>query len=586
MELSEELTNEIWRQATLGVTGESKSEESGQQIRNPVKEVVIANPVKEIDNTLIIENVNQYPWGILHNDAISYIKDDGIMWPSVSHAIYASIVCHGVYKSHIAILVNAQEMKSFALKCYNDCLFELQHNAVSIAYQQIFNQNDQFRRILSVIGTIQYDGDSGAIQIASEVLTDMKHQLFPGNINTEKEIITDFDLLGLRYPYNVNINGYIFKHIIQYIYFLYFQYFTKDPTKSYRMATTSENLEQDFMNVQNVFLTRNIEKSCKTALFYKFTNNVQAAKVLRAIPNFQLIDTFEFLKEYVNPVTMRYITFIKNNKLSSIPPFIQSINMNVLIQDMFFKKWVYMNRLPDVLNTINLVFKYLQRPITPDVLELFFELFYSQCNVISDTVLIYNHPIIFFEWVRTLSSKISPKLWQQLASVTNDGYRNIYLIWIYISMLLYRVTQIQRSRSYSRTIQDFQNNTPKQFTKLELYYSIRKLLYFLRRISLQTLVRFTIGENELNVVQQLFRIKPLIKIDTNYSNILLKIGNKEIVPDNSFLTQIENDLHLTFELNKTTSEIAAKQIYYLIEYLSLHMSKYPLTVRSRINFYS
>jgi len=566
---------------------EKREREASREIQFEKKEqnLIDRSDVVGESDVLVITSARQYPWGMLHNDYAIYIRDESntnYIWPSVSHAVYASILSSGIQKTQIMNTLDTEYMKQFAAKCYTDYLLELQGSAIHTAYRYIFDTNEKFRQELAAAGIIKYEGDTMAKSLVANMLMSIKNYYYPDNKNTNIQVIDDNSIFGMHYEHNITMEGYRFRDVIQYVYYVYYLYFTKDISASHNYLSTVKDIndfELIYTDLQNKFLNTNIRRAFSSAIKSKLMDQ-NISMLLKDIPPFRIEDTFPFVNMYITPISTEIIMNIKGN-MREVPSFGLIIDMR---QEMMkFKDWIFKTRLPNILYTIRIVFNYLHAAITPDLLKLMLELFHSPCGVYTPNTLVYHYPLVFFDKIQNLAENMKSNMWERIASISNGGDQNIYLIWIYISMLSYRLAQVKSDRTYNATIKDFQDQTPSTLKNIEVYKAIRNILYFLKQMSIRVLARFDIGDNELKVVQKLFRIHPYIQIDTDWDD-KIKIRYHTLEVNDDLLMMIGNDIKNIFMLKN--GELVSRQIYYLVEHISHSSYKYTQSVRSHIHFYS
>lgn len=505
-------------------------------------QLITLNPIKTVNDILIIENKDQFPWGLLHND---YLYENST---SITNLIYESIL-----EEEIKSTENVSQL-------YSKKLEKIQYNAIIKFYETLL-LNPDFKNYFQTLGILKAEDNSILAQMNIQVLSLLQQHYFPNPVNTEVELIEPTDQVGYLFKHNIIIDNQMFEDLVQYIYFSYFLYFLKDQSWAYsEIIKNKTSLEYAFAGIQKYFFEQIIRKECVKYMNIKFSNqNLQ--NILFYSPNIY-IQMRGFLEEYINPISNDVLLEIKKSIIPS--ESIEIVNVREMLGDSTIKDWVINTRLQDLLYNLHLIFTYLNKPIDTDNLTNFINIFYASCACLLNKNIVYHPPDFFQEWVRKVCSEIHPLLWSKIASVENGGYQNMYIIWIYISSLLKYIQE--QKESYKQTIVDCIEKVPSKFSKNRIYNSIYNILLNVQKISLLNLSRFTVGKTEIDLILKLLRLT-----DCTQSQIL------EI----ELFRTIQKDM---YEFSKSIPTEFSERIYDIVEFI--YKNPISLETKSRVYFYN
>jgi hypothetical protein len=541
-----------------------------------------------------IQTFQETPWGVLHNDYPVEVVVEGITYPTITHSLYASILCNNNYKIQLSQIENVESMKKYAHESFSKCKNDIIRDALVLAYNQYAIQNSKFKDLLAVLGDVEFYGENkykGNFNyigmLAQNTIKDLKTRFAPANTNKEVELFSEVDVIGPLYITSIVIDGKNFNSVVSFIYYKLFEYFSDadfaytklkrgvfkrdirvpllfEDEKEIPRDTNPYYLLQINSELQGQFLTRSIENAFKNAFAYKLQTYPNIAKLFVSMPkNFEIVEQEGFLMDFINPITKSVLAEYGN--INSTP--YEIIDVSVLLQNANVKNWLLEVRVPDILYNINLFYTYFQRPIHPNNLGVFIKTMYSQCFFESENILVYNYPIEFIDIIYVYSNKLNPNLWNMISSHNE----NLYLLWVHLSMIVDFVYKqsVKRNNSFYNIIQGYVRETPRSFEMTDIYMAIRTILLSLKQMSMNFFSRFVIGNTELTLVQNVLRVNPMLSYVPR--NI-----------DRNLARQISYDVINTF--GSSDSEKVATKIYSIVNYI--HNSEKSIYTQTRINMYS
>jgi hypothetical protein len=542
-------------------------------------------PIKfNANRAVMLTSSNQFPWGILHNDTLfssqTYIFKEKSA--SVSSYIYSNILKDGIHKVFVQNNAAAgANYKQQTLDLYNSELQKVQTDYLLHAYERVLETYPYLQAALNQMGpAIQFEFSEplgGRINVVGRILTQL--QTTEGAENEEGSFIDVGHVLSPFTSNSFRVGTYLFTNIIQYVYYGYFFFLLDGDTHQAYQASKDPNLEETFRTLQHQYLQFNTESACINAMKYKFENDVYALQVLKTAPfQFELIDD-GFLAQYLNPIATKLLGAISTVHNPNLPS-LEYIKMNKLLADPFIANWIQTNRLPDLFRSAGIVYAYLNVPITAASFRNFLFNFYGRCNVCAiarsdDSFLVSDYPAPFYKWMIATSgtesvsrkSKSSKKVSKKGVKLT---YEVMYLVWVYISMLLFRMMRerVNGLTSPKEKITSWMKQTPQLISRDDLYLAVFNILYQLRALCMQLFARFTVGEDELQVVSDLLGVK------------LTRTSKRE--PDPEWIRRIGNVLRRKFDGMEHRTVMVYEYVETLFEYVQ---EKASSAVRSKINFY-
>lgn len=555
--------------------------EEYEDISEEVKDEYVERPSF---STTSITNQHKLPFGLLHNDANVFIRlrNDPYTYPSVSHAVYASICSSGIERNIITNTFNVVKAKTFASSSYLKQLQDIQSSAVLVAYRKISEQTNMFRLYPSRLYT--YNDTN---PILSDVVTRVLN-LFASKDASNMITIQRNDPLSPYYEIPFEVEGIQFNNVIQYIYFKYYEYFLDDTQQAYNSITQSNDYETTFGELQQMYLENQIQPTLRDALTYKVEQHPNVAKLLvtmfqyePGVPQPIFEDTYPFLKDIINPFTNTYLPELLPLVSNRIDPYTSITNINVYMQDPSLKKWLMDTRLTHLLQTIEHVFRYLNKPIITRWLNLFMELFLSQCDILNKDTLVTSYPPQFYDGVR---DKCSEEIWDSMTSIQHGGSENIYLLWMYISICCDMLVQkqIRLGTSFKTTIQRAREAVPTILSQYQVYTAIYKLLVYIKTMCDSTMTQFVLDDGTFTLIQNLFGIPPK-PISTIQSDVAELGGINDVL-----LTRVERDLRMGLNISKRQIQVEkAQQVLDFMRYVHRYVNEpRKQSERSKVFFYS
>lgn len=510
-----------------------------------------------------------YPWYPLHNDAPALVRIAGIDWPTASHFIYASILGTGLDRVALRNISNVHKMKDNARKFYDTHLNDIQRNALEKAYIVAF-RNPVF---LKQVSALRWK--------AKELVYDSPNTLMGrrGNIgeNLVGKLLSRVQVTGVRalqrkvvvieedsavgpyaiHPDGLNIDGFIFETIAQYIYFCYYLFFVRNDSVAYMYTTSSHNLEETFLTLQSSYFETKIWNATREALTSKFLN-MSRVLLSAAPPNVEMVDTHPFLGPYIS-----FASTIKlqNLKSSQSFPFAVTVRRTACTrfeEDAWTQSWVVQRRLPLMLETIELFANYLKVPMLghdADSLVWILDLAFPAC-VTDDTGSITCQPPLAFQ------KAIPQKRYEP---------RSVYVMWERLSRLFMHIppsTNIPGPDEFMS--REIYANIPNQFPVITIVDAFMHLLYIIRSVKIKFAPsKISLpSKREFILAQHLLHVSPVIAVPR--------------LSKNALRNQVSNTIASIYG-TKSAKE-SASEILSIAE--TLHDRDLPLTTRAAIHFYS
>jgi hypothetical protein len=537
--------------------------------------------------TTLINSVDQYPWGSLHNDAPVPGQ------PTVSLEVYKSVIPRKYHKE-IQLLSDQTAMKKQVIQRYNQTINEIKDTAIEQAYTAIYNQVSAFRTRLDNSPKIHYYGAEGVRVTA--ILRSLADSEANGKDNSKSSEVT-LDVTSWVSPYqtyNYQVDGMVFTNAIQYMYYQLLLVFS--PNNAYSIATTSIDLATSFTEAQTNFIAVTVYASLKASIKQKLIPRY-LGQLLHALPvPFVIEDTFSSLLQA--PINKYTNHVYKAWKQQETRQFKRIMNYASRMSNDMIRKWVLRNRVYNLLVVSISIADYLRRPMDTTLLMNVLHLVYNTCPVFrrKDTiVLVREPPVEWIQWLRPILKK---------AKVTTGlSNRFAYFLWMYASVLL---SHVRTPEQIDRYIQ----GVPVSFTKRQVYQAVRNIVGKLYQLRQTQLAPFTIGPAEYAVIQQILRVKkpidPVDVINDEYIEVaqakplptLRSIGDTpfplntragivKIKVDRVLLDLIEAELIMDIPGTKASSlSRICNSLYSLVEHFYLNQYALTPTCRSMIYYHS
>ena len=627
------------------------------QVHKPV--ALFEGYLKE-NGIVTIRSANEYPWGIIHDDYRITIRDNkGNSWPSASHYIYASVMCYPLYAIQVRTTTEIEAMKYTASILYTNCLEKIQYDGFVLGYKKAIEANigmqdaiinnmrgEYVWAYLNNHAILGIGVDGAGSNLLGRIITAVSMKYTP--ISTKPTMVMEFDDYHPWSPYtelqtSFQVDGNYFKRVIEYVYYSYFKLFLLgDIYKAYTLIQENpvDQLELIFMDLQSNYLEKKIIKATVKVLQWKFQQHVHAIRVLKTAPNVNTVSAVGFISNYVNPITNKFLRLIQSKLRndSLIPPY-KLVNINQYFFSPFIQKWVFENRLPDAIRTIDLLMKYLRiarkrRPNRGNITEVVekpveFELPDVDWNDLLDDGPRDDEPIaedeveifggdddddgegddvdMFDDRDEGPSAQVDGSVDWIIASIMEnlyyrcgifipnimfDGYpeiffdqltlltteldnHSIYYLWSYISTLIYHTNNIKGEFTVEEVLSSAMDKTPRSFDLEKMVIVIVNLLYHVESCVNTTLGTFSIGEKEYKLIQSLLGIPKPLKV---------KMIKESEIDEN--VVGLRLRLNDVFGLqNEETLNKISLEIYFLAKYMFKNQNKFERSVMSKINFY-
>lgn len=561
-------------------------------------------------------NSTRYPWAFLHNDSQCAVTYAGRSWPTVTHAVYASILPIPFF-NEVSKLSDPAIAKKAVQRLYQTHLNNIRKHALELGYQAVFEQHLEFRNALKqyqyqieyentdvdpIIQTVSPDGvvdDTEGNSAITYILRSLHRKVATTRIHRVKVARVNRDSPISPYQsYSFVINELRFSTIMEYVYYTYLMYFV--PTYAYdivsQYSADIKQLEKEAYNAIQTFCTVKVTHCLNKVLAQKF-GNVHFAKLLNALPvPFMMSDAtghYFFLTRHVYIQTENAMLRAKRQGIGL--RYLQVLDYTYWskYEARQMHEWIT-GRLFNLFTLTKTVLIYSRKesePITNDMMKATLTQLFI-CDLNHKNVLVYHYPLSW-ESDMVKAAKHAKLDISQLDSFTK------YLLWRYSCVLMYRAREPKNIPYYIQSV-------PVTFTKQQIYEAIRTILRKLYLLQLHQLRDFVINARTIDTIQSMVRIAQRMKLDSPTSSfntemvlyqyppkrnlalagkpIQVKVGKTQVHVDSSFLKYIAGNLleYVPIEVGQTE----AKLVYQLVEFIYLNQYAYSSTVRSMLFYFS
>jgi len=291
---------------------------------------------------IIISNVNQLPWGVLHPDA----PVQGSSYPTISHYMYASLI---KFTPIIYQMKDVLQAKMQCISMYDALLLTIQREALEYAYSIRIDKN--LAADLKNTGRVTYNPNQPLPMNA--VFLDILQTYVNPVLPVTKEIDNNhplsplyakpFEVSRFKVPATVQKmrftqNLFIFDTLIQYVYFCYFLYFIGDSNMAYQLCKHN-NLEEVFANEQKQYMERQVIGAMQRGCEARFENNPELKKLLNTIPEFQVVDPFNTHHLITGIINYHYSLFLTGYKDPLAGAYVLKDYTSLILDSFFYRDW-------------------------------------------------------------------------------------------------------------------------------------------------------------------------------------------------------------------------------------------------------
>jgi len=352
---------------------------------------------------VLITYYNQLPWGYLHPDYNNAIDIDGVMYPSATNAIYASILFTSVDKRIVSNTGNALLASIKAEKLFTKYIDQ-------VMTQSVFNY---YYGALAAGAKV----DFAALQIADESIPFASYIQRGGDMLEQ-----EFDpqgLLGGEYPdvYSIksDIDGYLFSNVFDYIDFKVRELFGVEG--------------RTLGDVQNAYLETKVQKACKEIVDTRLVDDVHFARLMATLDSID-VETRGYLKNYTDVL----YTDALRNVISSRQVINRGINpydiVDASASDIALEPW-YEDRAREVISMLSVFEGQLAYKLDSFHVQQIIGHVYA-CTATDENILFQFYPRSFFTLVQSS--------WKTVFNRRAD-HSIIYEIWKFVCSLVFYVEQ-------------------------------------------------------------------------------------------------------------------------------------------------
>lgn len=536
----------------------------------------------ELD-AILIDTDQQYPWGILHPDYRTGIDIESIVYPSITHALYASVLVDPLHRRMLANTVSKKTMFEQWSSHYHNMLREIARVSIEKGYEALFSQQSEF--VVSQLETLSpgeivflYNDINIGLLIsdnyAGKMLQRIRSKSLP-RLSLEREKVVNISIdhpLSMFHQLQrpIVIDKLSFDSIIQYFIYNRFLVFLKgNSAEAYRRL--KDPSEMDLKKTDNAIHENYIQTTLNTTLkralelTFKDLNNRRLLVSSPALyirtdgPLFIYIDTE--LNKWLN----------REKQQSKIRPYDILDGSSIFDSDMdsYMLSWIT-RRTRHVLATIDTLFiRYIQTDfIFSDILQMLFERLYIQCGIVRPNTIVGDiHP----SFIQMLKRQCDKSLWTRLTAIENGGLYNVYLLWTYIVFIAHDVVTSKQSKTYEDYIKGIQQSD-KVLDLSTVYQCVRNIVVALHQLSSRYGQNVTFQQKELNALKEL--------LDTD-----IRAPNKK--PPTEHLSTIRRDLQTYLPgLERDQLRVVSESVDRIVADLVSNLSSLTPSTLSRIYFYS
>ena len=513
------------------------------------------------------------PWNELHNDFIApeQIVALGRVWPSVSHAVYASIL-PPEYHAQLLHLTDMTALKTEAIRRYDDIMTKVATKALVKAYLTLAQTNPSFKEAAQHVvysGPFEQSVNAALSTIRTGDHVDAK---------------TNVDVTSVVSPFQTNpvqIENMMFDKPVRYVYYTYFTLFGLED--SYLFATTSsvDMVARLFEKYQTRLLTARIQQATKEGLLSKLNNNLRIAKILYALP--PTFGVSELYPSFLQPIIEEQLKqTLVTLKLRARLRFLRVLDMrSTYLDDDVMSDWVK-QRVYNFLIVLEAVSTYLEHPVTPYLIRVLMYRMFNTCGgrLMSPTsdVLVLPPPNNWPITVNRLAKQMGPSM-LSLEDLPPEGH---YLLWVYASGLMSSVR-------VSKHIQNYTSMVPQTITTKSLARMILRVLTALHHVYIDLMRQMHIRPVTLVLVQEIFRVSKPVIPTVRYKNQLVLYNKRKptIIPvDHELLDQVRTNVALSIPVTYNAVPNIAKLIYYVAESLHANKKQFEPTQYSMFYYFS
>jgi hypothetical protein len=499
---------------------------------------------EEIRKTpLIINSAKILPWGIIHNDYHYNVIYNELIWPSISHVLYANILPE---KNHNSIrnTEDTEKAKKLSKFLFNSELKEIEIKSIRRAYNALLEAYPRYFKILKNTKNYKF--------IISEPRTKMKnliekcinvlYNIRGGNVDLNDGnpvLLPDF-----FNPFNneININGRSFRNIITYMYYSLYVFLLEDETSAYNIITSLNVLDQyesSFNTLYRNFMSNkmSIIHELLKQKFKKRPNTKPQSYLNAAYALFSYIQVND--TGFLGPIISRTVnSFLWQNRQGFFPNE-KPIDMNFMLSDQTILDWVVNVRVKDINWTMCALEHYLRKYIPTSRIFDVFKILFNPCINLDENMIISQCP-----------DELKKRL--KFDTKTLQSERGIYEMWCYISNLLLMCDKFKpKDITYSNFLKDMMNvdQNPSYETCKRAVINLIKVIKQINGLLLDPVL---FRENEFSCIQSLLYIKNPIKYKKNKSIQSDLLFSDEFTYNINMLIQ---HLYNTNQSNATYSKI-------------------------------